>query len=98
MVLHIYLRTNLLLFLEQANRNKFTIYGSFMNGETIYTESFDRNKILIMGSEGKGISDEVEKFVEKKISIPAFFNSDDGPESLNVAIASAIIVSEMKRT
>ncbi len=90
--------TNLFPFLEQANRNKFTIYGSFMNGETIYTESFDRNKILIMGSEGKGISDEIEKFVEKKISIPAFFNGDDGPESLNVAIASAIIVSEMKRT
>ncbi|RLD66465.1 MAG: RNA methyltransferase [Bacteroidetes bacterium] len=89
--------TNLLPFLEQANRNKFTIYGSFMNGETIYTELFDEKKILIMGSEGKGISDEVEKFVEKKIGIPTFFNGDDGPESLNVAIASAIIVSEMQQ-
>lgn len=90
--------TDLESYLEKAKKNKFTIYGSFMDGKTIYTESFDEKKILIMGSEGKGISDEVEKFVENKISIPAFFNGDDGPESLNVAIASAIIVSEMCRT
>ena len=89
--------TDLESYLEQAKRKDFTIYGSFMDGETIYTESFDEKKILIMGSEGKGISDEVEKFVEKKIGIPASFKGNDGPDSLNVAIASAIIVSEMQR-
>ncbi|MEN8122032.1 MAG: RNA methyltransferase [Bacteroidota bacterium] len=89
--------TDLLPFIEQAKRNEFTLYGSFMNGESIYTKSFDEKKMLIMGNEGKGISSEIEKLMDKKISIPTFFNEGDGPESLNVAIASAIIVSEMKR-
>jgi TrmH family RNA methyltransferase len=88
---------DLLPFLTQAKKNRYTIYGSFMAGESIYSTSFSDRKILIMGSEGKGISNEVKKFVEKKISIPSYFEGNNGPESLNVAIASAIIISEMRR-
>ncbi|OQX98503.1 MAG: hypothetical protein B6I20_10975 [Bacteroidetes bacterium 4572_117] len=85
-------------YLDKAKKNKFAVYGSFMDGETIYGKTFNGKKILVMGSEGNGISKEVRGFIDKKISIPAFFDGNDGPESLNVAVASAIIVSEMKRS
>jgi TrmH family RNA methyltransferase len=68
-----------------------------MNGKSIYETSFRQKKILIMGNEGKGVSDGVRSFVDHEVSIPAFFEANDGPESLNVAVASSIIVSEMKR-
>ncbi|RLD77269.1 MAG: RNA methyltransferase [Bacteroidetes bacterium] len=91
--------TNLPAFLQKAKREEnYHIYGSFMDGESIYATTFNEKKILIMGNEGNGISDEVEHLVEKKISIPANFEGMEGPESLNVAIASAIIVSEISRT
>jgi len=85
-------------FLQKAkSEKKHQIYGSFMNGKSIYKTSFRQKKILIMGSEGQGISKEVAQFIDEHISIPAFFEGANGPESLNVAVASSIIVSEMKR-
>jgi len=90
--------TDLPGFLQKANTEKYQIYGSFMNGKSIYETSFLQKRILIMGSEGQGISKEVAQFVDERISIPAFFEGGNGPESLNVAVASSIIVSEMKRS
>lgn len=85
-------------FLRKAkSEKKYQIYGSFMNGKSIYGVSFQQKKILIMGSEGQGVSKGVARFVDERISIPAFFEGGNGPESLNVAVASSIIVSEMKR-
>ena len=90
--------TNLSVFIQKAKeQHNFYIYGSFMNGKPIYSTTFKNKKILIMGNEGKGISKGIESFADEKISIPAFFTENDGPESLNVAMATGIIVSEMKR-
>ena len=50
----------------------------------------------VMGSEGNGISSEVEKLIDQSISIPRFFSGNLGPESLNVAMATGIIISEIK--
>ena len=90
--------TNLPNFLQKAkNEENYFVYGSFMEGKSIYDTSFNKKKILVMGNEGKGISDELMEFMENKISIPPFFEKSEGPESLNVAIATGIIVSEMTR-
>jgi len=51
---------------------------------------------LIMGNEANGISDEIRKIVDAKISIPRF-GAIQETESLNVATATAILLSEFKR-
>lgn len=73
------------------------IYGAFMDGKNIYTENLTPNGIIVMGNEGKGISAELLPFISKKIAIPNFSVSKSTSESLNVSIATSIIVSEFKR-
>jgi TrmH family RNA methyltransferase len=74
---------------------KIPIYGTFLEGENIYKAELSVNGVIVMGNEGKGISPEITKLVSKKLLIPAF--SDNSPESLNVAMATAITCSEFKR-
>lgn len=83
-------------FFARINKN-LNVYGTFMDGENIYTSNLSKNGLIIMGNEGKGISNETTKFVNKKISIPCFSNNEIKPESLNVAIATAVVCSEFKR-
>ncbi len=77
-------------------KTKLPIYGTFMDGKNVYTEKLSENAILLLGNEGKGISDSVEKLVTHKIAIPRFGNQQK-TESLNVATAAAIFLSEFKR-
>lgn len=78
-------------------QDKFTLYGSFMKGTSVYETNFTEKKILIMGSEGQGISLAIEKLINKKIAIPIFAKGNSKPESLNVAIATGIIISDIKK-
>ncbi|WP_460217939.1 TrmH family RNA methyltransferase [Psychroserpens sp. MEBiC05023] len=72
------------------------IFGTFMDGERIYSEILPEEGIIVMGNEANGISSEIECLVTKKISIPRF-GSLQATESLNVATAAAIVLSEFKR-
>jgi len=65
-----------------------------LGGDSIYTSSFEKQSILLMGSESHGISDEILNLVNKKITIPKF--SESGIDSLNVATATAIVLSEFR--
>lgn len=78
-----------------ANRIK-PVYGAFMNGNSVYASHLDTKGILILGNEANGISNVLEQFITDKISIPQF-NSTNKTESLNVAMATAILLSEFKR-
>lgn len=83
--------------LEEYLRNcELPVYGTFMDNENIYKAKLPKKAAIIMGNEANGISEKLDKFVSKKISIPRF-----GPiqktESLNVASATAIILSEFLR-
>lgn len=73
------------------------IYGTFLNGNNIYSESLEHNGIIIMGNEGNGISPEIERFVNKRLLIPNFSFGATKADSLNVAIATAITCSEFRR-
>ena len=77
-------------------QSKSPIYGTFMDGENIYKTKLPKNGIIILGNEGKGISEKIEKLVNQKIAIPRFGNIQE-TESLNVANAAAIILSEFLR-
>ena len=84
---------NLETFLSQT---KLPVFGTFMDGKNIYQEELPKEGIIIMGNEANGISTSVEKLVSERIAIPRFGNLQV-TESLNVATATAIILSEFKR-
>jgi TrmH family RNA methyltransferase len=53
--------------------------------------------ILIMGNEGQGISSEIENSCTNRIGIPSFPIENHDMESLNVATATAVLMSELRR-
>ncbi|HAH35391.1 MAG TPA: RNA methyltransferase [Algoriphagus sp.] len=69
------------------------VYGAFLDGENLHSLSKVEPGVILMGNESKGISPEVEPFVSRKITIPAFGSA----ESLNVAIATAVLCDNFKR-
>jgi RNA methyltransferase, TrmH family len=76
------------------------IYGSFLEGENIYTMDLADEGIIIIGNESTGISDSVAKYVTHKIHIPSFSTGKEPgsrAESLNASVAAAVICSEFKR-
>lgn len=62
--------------------------GTFLKGKSSHTFSYPKNGILILGSESHGISKEVEKYVTEKVTIPSFGKA----ESLNIAVAGAVML------
>ena len=74
----------------------FPVYGTFLDGENIYTQELTPHGLIIMGNEGNGISDAVRQRVNRRLLIPDFHNGDTA-DSLNVAIATAITCSEFRR-
>jgi TrmH family RNA methyltransferase len=70
------------------------IYGALLEGKNIYKEPLPNEAVIIMGNEGNGISEQVKSFITHPVTIPSF----GGSESLNVAVATGIIVSEFRRS
>lgn len=87
------LYTNLPNYLKASD---LEIFGTFMEGKNIYKQELPSEGIIVMGNEANGISTEIESLVTQKISIPRF-GSLQQTESLNVATATAVILSEFKR-
>lgn len=71
-------------------------YTSAMDGESVYHANLSQQSILIMGNESHGVSDKIRGLSSKTLSIPKFGNSKE-TESLNVAMATSIFLSEFKR-
>ncbi|MDH5474112.1 MAG: RNA methyltransferase [Cyclobacteriaceae bacterium] len=82
--------THLPSYLENYNGN---VFGTFMEGKNIHTNRIKGEGLVIMGNESNGISEEVEKFVTEKITIPKFGVA----ESLNVAVATAIVCDNLRK-
>ncbi len=76
---------------------KRPVYGAFLEGENIYKNKISTNAVLVMGNEANGISSSIEKIISNKITIPQF-GDNQNTESLNVAMATAILLSEFKRS
>lgn len=74
-----------------------TVFGTFMNGKNVYKVSLPSDGILVLGNEANGISKEVEKAIVERLSIPRF-GKIKKTESLNVATAAAVFLSEFKRS
>jgi len=89
--------TNLESFLLETSKKQIPVYGTFMDGNNIYTEPLSKNGIIVLGNEGNGISDSISTLVTKRIAIPTFSTNPNKAESLNVAIAASICCSEFRR-
>lgn len=70
------------------------IYGGILNGENIYKQKL-KNGLIIIGNESNGININNLNFINHPITIPSY--ESNKTESLNVALAGAIIVSEFYR-
>ena len=73
-------------------KQKTPVLGAFLDGTSVHTFAFPKSGILVIGSESHGISMEVEKTVTERVTIPRF----GGAESLNAAVAGAIILDRFK--
>ncbi|WP_187377018.1 RNA methyltransferase [Vibrio mimicus] len=77
-------------YLAKAN---LPVYGAFLEGVSVHKTAFKAEGILLMGSESHGIREQAAQYVTDKITIPAF----GGAESLNVAMATGIILDNIRR-
>ena len=84
---------NLENFLKNTD---LTVFGAFMDGQNVYERQLPEKGVLVMGNEANGISKEIEAIINEKISIPRF-GDVQVTESLNVATATSILLSEFRR-
>lgn len=81
---------------KYLKRASAPIFGTFMDGKNVYKENLPQEGILVLGNEANGISEKIEKLVSDRLAIPRFGDLQQ-TESLNVATATAIFLSEFKR-
>lgn len=78
-------------FLEK--QSGVPVLGADLSGENVHSYPFPDQGILLMGSESHGIHPDLEKYITQKITIPRYGQA----ESLNVGIATAIVLDNWKR-
>ncbi|MFN3753187.1 TrmH family RNA methyltransferase [Flavobacterium sp.] len=81
---------------EFVSNTSLPVFGTFMDGKNIYKEILPIEGVLIFGNEANGISSTLEKIIKNRIAIPRFGDIQK-TESLNVATATAIFLSEFRR-
>jgi RNA methyltransferase, TrmH family len=70
------------------------VYGAYLDGKNVHETKFDKGGLILIGNESHGISASLERFVTDRITIPRFGQA----ESLNAAIATAIICDNVARS
>jgi RNA methyltransferase, TrmH family len=79
--------------MEFLTGNTLPVYGTFLNGENAHTIDYGSGGIVVVGNEANGISKDVEKFITRRVTIPRYGNA----ESLNAAIATSVILDNIRR-
>jgi TrmH family RNA methyltransferase len=77
---------------DYLKRIKTPIYGAFIEGQNVKNTSFSQDLHLVMGNESNGISKEISMLITNKIKIE---NIGNKTESLNVAVATSILLHEI---
>ena len=91
---------NLKEWLEEVQKAGVPVYGTLLEGGNMYEKGaiMDKRKgVIIMGNEGNGISPEIRQLITHPIRIPSYPADADTSESLNVGIATAIVLAEFRR-
>jgi len=74
------------------------VLGTFLDGDNIYAAELPRNAFVVMGNEGQGISRDVATRATRRLLIPSWPREGAVVDSLNVGMATAIVLSELRRT
>lgn len=83
--------------IRQLKAKGMPMFGTFLDGENIYTSPLPSQGLIIMGNEGKGIAEDIGQLADFRLTIPNFTPTGASSESLNVGVATGIILSEFKR-
>ena len=86
--------------LKKLQADNYPIYGTLLDGTNMYTHGSIPSKekgVIVMGNEGNGISEAVRKVITHPLFIPSYPADTPTSESLNVGIATAIILAEFRR-
>ncbi len=89
--------TDLEQFIKQQVAKGIPVFGTFLDGENMYSETLSDHGIIVMGNEGNGIRPQLEPFINQRLYIPNYPADRNTSESLNVAVATAIICAEFRR-
>jgi TrmH family RNA methyltransferase len=89
--------TDLFFALQRCRDLGVSVYGTFLDGESVYDKELQSNGVIVMGNEGNGISEDIGNLVTDRLLIPNYPLGEVTSESLNVAVATAIICSEFRR-
>ena len=87
----------------KIQKSKFKIIGTLLEGKDMYDvmpscRHDETPAIIVMGNEGNGISQEVRSLITHPVRIPSYPKNAETSESLNVSIATAIVLAEFRRT
>lgn len=84
-------------YLTKQKEAGIPVYGTFPDGENMYGRELSPNGFIIMGNEGNGIRPAIASLADEKLFIPDYPAGKDSSESLNVAMATAIVCAEFRR-
>lgn len=83
-------------FIESLPRS-FPVYGTHLEGQSIYSADIKCTGLILLGNESKGLRDDLSELTTMNLRVPNFSTGDSKPESLNVSVAAAIVCSEFRR-
>ena len=81
---------------SMLSRLDMPVYGTFLDGENLYTARLTAAGVVVMGNEGQGVSDQVAATVTRRLLIPSYPPERPTSESLNVATATAVVLAQFR--
>lgn len=84
-------------FIRVQTERNVPVFGTFLDGKNIYSQKLSAQGVIVMGNEGNGVCKEIENLVSQKLLIPNYPQGKETSESLNVAVATAIVCAEFRR-
>jgi RNA methyltransferase, TrmH family len=91
------LYTDLVKFLEYSKEKNLSVYGTMLQGDSIYDQDLKQKGIILLGNESRGISEDLVPFIDHKLMIPRYTAPTPGIDSLNVGMAASVVFSEFAR-
>lgn len=92
--------TDLSNWLTDISEKGVPVYGTLLDGKNMYGEGSIQERqrgVIVMGNEGNGISQNVRKCITHPLFIPPYPTDAETSESLNVGIATAVVLAEFRR-
>jgi TrmH family RNA methyltransferase len=84
-------------WLDRATERGLPIYGAVLDGDSLYEAPLTSSGLLLFGNEARGLAAPLLTRVTQRLVIPPWRTATVGLDSLNVAMAAAIVCAEFRR-